>query len=149
MHISISCNKNKMNKLAYSLSLLLLLLISNLDKCVNGEDEQDNAAHRMVVVLGFKPPGVDEYTLWVLDGATVPSITMNFNTSTLVLCPETLNMAPNATMVDLPSKIAEVANSIAASGGNCLSTQRDSFFDMPNADHRKEVAGILALESIG
>jgi interferon, gamma-inducible protein 30 len=30
-----------MNKLAYSLSLLLLLLISNLDKCVNGEDEQD------------------------------------------------------------------------------------------------------------
>eukprot|EP00966_Prymnesium_polylepis_P209949 4862350-Prymnesium_polylepis.1 len=114
-----------------------------------GEDEQDNADNRMVMVLGFKQPDTDVYTLWVLDGATVPSEKMHANTSTLVLCLETLNMAPNATMVDLPSKIAEVANSIAASGGNCLSTRRDSFFDIPNADHRKEVAGILALERIG
>eukprot|EP00966_Prymnesium_polylepis_P325964 7381896-Prymnesium_polylepis.1 len=114
-----------------------------------GEDEQDNAANRMVVVLGLKPPGAQEYTLWVLDGATVPSDDLSVNTSTLVLSQQTLNMSPNVTMVDLPSKIVEVANSIATSGGNCLSTLRDSFFDIPAARHRKTVAGILALESIG
>ena len=114
-----------------------------------GEDEQNNAANRMVVVLGFKPPGAQAYSFWVFDGAAVPSDTMKANTSTLVLCQQTRNMRPNATMATLSSRITEVANSIAVRDGNCLSTRCESFFDIPLADHRKEVAGILGLESIG
>lgn len=115
-----------------------------------GEDSVANAAHRMVLVLGWKPPGDGAaYVLWVFDSARVPSNDMRANTTTRRLCPRTLNMAPNATLATLLDVVRRVAAEIAADGGSARSTHRDAFFDVAQAKQRTEVAGILAFEAAG
>eukprot|EP00966_Prymnesium_polylepis_P203360 4711439-Prymnesium_polylepis.1 len=115
-----------------------------------GEDSAANAAHRMIIVLGWKPPGDGAaYVLWVLDGARVPSDEMCANAATHRLCIRTLNMAPNATLATLPDAVRRVAAKIAADGGSARSTRRDAFFDIKRASHRTEVAGMLAFEAAG
>ena len=117
----------------------------NFNKCFgygSGEAFDANAKNTGVMVLGWYDPEIGTYRVWVLAGTDVPSDCMAANTKTLRLCPWSINIEPITDINELPVAIRRASKGLR-------STYNALFLDVEQAEHRSEIALMLALKQTG